>query len=117
MGASCSLYPVGEPVTVVEVASSREGYVRFETNRSFTGMGHERYVKGEPIHLDRPADQIARTLFETGKVDEVHVYSQTVTVKLSGSDSAGIQEALEELYTFYRPGVEVPTPESFGADS
>jgi len=108
---------VGEPVTVSEVASSREGYLRFETNRSFTGMGHERYVKGEPIYQDRPADQIARTLFETGKVDEVHVYAQTVTVKLSGSDSDGIREALEELYTYYRPGVEVPTPESFGADS
>ena len=108
---------MGEPVTVSEVASSREGYLRFETNRSFTGMGHERYLKGEPIHRDRPADQIARTLFATGKVDEVHVYAQTVTVKLSGADSDGIREALEELYIYYRPGVEVPTPESFGADS
>ncbi len=79
-------------------------------------MGHERYVKGEPIYRDRPADQIARTLFETGKVDEVHVYAQTVTVKLSGSDSDGIREALEELHTYYRPGVEVPTPETFGAE-
>ncbi len=107
---------MGEPVTVSEVTSSREGYRRYETNRSFTGMGHERYVKGEPIYRDRPADQIARTLFETGKVDEVHVYAQTVTVKLSGSDSDGIREALEELHTYYRPGVEVPTPETFGAE-
>ena len=79
-------------------------------------MGHESYSKGEPIHRDRPADRIARTLFDTGKVDEVHVYAQTVTVKLSSSDSSGIREALEEIYIHYRPGVEVPTPEMFGAE-
>ncbi len=111
-----SLYHVGEPVAVQEVASSRAGYVRFETDRSFSGMGHERYVKGEAIYRDRPVDKIARELFDTGKVDEVHVYAQTVTVKLAGTDSSGIRETLEEIFTYYRPGVEVPTPESFGAE-
>jgi len=108
---------VGEPVTVQEVASSREGYLRFETNRSFTGMGHERYLRDDHIYRDRPADVIARTLFNTGKVDEVHVYSQTVTVKLSGTDSSGLREALEELFIYYRPGVDVPTPESFATEA
>ena len=107
---------MGEPVTVQEVASSRSGYLRFETNRSFTGMGHERYVEGEPIVRDRPADEIARALFETGKVSEVHLYAQTVTVKLSGADSSGLREILEDICIYYRPGVEVPTPESFGAE-
>ena len=79
-------------------------------------MGHESYSKGDAIHRDRPTDLIARTLFGTGKVDEVHVYAQTVTVKLSGSDAEGVREALEDLHTYYRPGVEVPTPESFGAE-
>ena len=65
---------------------------------------------GRPIRSPGPFSH-------TGKVDEVHVYAQTVTVKLSGADPDGIREALEELYTYYRPGVEVPTPESFGADS
>jgi hypothetical protein len=79
-------------------------------------MGHERYAKGDAIHRDRPADIIARALFGTGKVDEVHVYAQTVTVKLSGSDSEGLAEVLQDIHTYYRPGVEVPTPESFGAE-
>lgn len=107
---------MGQPVTVVETASSRPGYVRFETNRSFTGMGHESYAVGDEIHRDRPADEIARRLFETGKVDEVHVYAQAVTVKLTGGDSSGLRDVLEDLYTYYRPGVEVPTPESFATD-
>jgi len=103
---------MGEPVTVVESTTSRPGYIRFETNRSFTGMGHERYDAGEPIYRDRPPDEIAKALFATKKVDEVHVYAQTVTVKLSrGASSDGLGEVLEELYTYYRPGVEVPTPE------
>ncbi len=80
-------------------------------------MGHERYSKDDPILGDRPADLIAKALFDTGKVVEVHVYAQTVTVKLVGTDSAGLRETLEDIYTYYRPGVEVPTPESFGAEA
>lgn len=109
---------MGEPVTVIESASSRPGYIRFETNRSFTGMGHESYSAGEIIHRDRPADEIARRLFDSGKVDEVHVYAQTITVKLfDRASSDGLKEIIEELHTYYRPGVEVPTPESFAAES
>jgi hypothetical protein len=109
---------VGEPVTVIEKLSSNHGMVRFETNRTFTGMGHERYLRDQPIYRDRPSDQLARVLFETGQVDEVHVYAQTITVKLSGgSTSAGLKELIEDLYTYYRPGVEVPDPASFGASA
>ncbi len=91
--------------------------MRFETNRSFTGMGHERYLVGEPIYRDRPPDDIARRLFDSGKVAEVHVYAQAVTIKLAdGASADGLREILEDLHTFYRPGVAVPTPESFGAE-
>ncbi len=108
---------MGEPVTVIETASSRPGYVRFETNRTFTGMGHESYSAGDMIYGERPPDVIAKSLFETGKVDEVHVYAQSITVKLfDGAKAAGLKEVIEELYTYYRPGVEVPTPESFAAE-
>lgn len=108
---------MGQPVTVVEKPSSRPGYVRFDTNRSFTGMGHESYMAGDKIHKDRPADEIARRLFDTGRVDEVHVYAQAVTVKLfDNADAGGLREILEDLYTYYRPGVEVPTEESFSTD-
>ena len=105
---------MGEPVTVIESASGRHGYVRFETNRSFTGMGHESYRLGDAIHGERPPDEVAKVLLATGKVDEVHVYAQTITVKLKDNqDSSGLAEALEEIYIHYRPGVEVPTPEMF----
>lgn len=109
---------MGEPVTVVEKATSRPGYYRYETNRSFTGMGHEEYHKDDVIHRDRPADRIARALFASGQVDEVHVYAQSILVKAPGQpDLAHIKEILEDIYIYYRPGVEVPTPESFGAEA
>jgi hypothetical protein len=109
---------MGEPVTVIEKPAGRHGYVRFETNRSFTGMGHESYLSDEPIHRDRPPDEVARALFETGQVDEVHLYAQTVTVKLRGSeDATGLAEVIEDIYIHYRPGVEVPTPEMFTTES
>ncbi len=109
---------MGEPVTVIEKLSNRAGFVRFETNRSFTGMGHERYEAGQEIHGQRPPDELARRLLDTKKVDEVHVYGQAVTVKLfAGADTDGLKEIIEDLYVYYRPGVEVPTPESFAADA
>lgn len=92
--------------------------MRFETNRSFTGMGHERYEAGQTIHGNRPPDEVAKRLIETSKVDEVHVYGQAITVKLFKDASAdGLKEIIEDLYVYYRPGVEVPTPESFAADA
>jgi hypothetical protein len=81
-------------------------------------MGHERYAAGDTIHGDRPPDQLAKVLFATGRVDEVHVYAQAITVKLfkdTGSD--GLKELIEDLYVYYRPGVEVPTAESFATES
>jgi len=107
---------MGEPVSVIEKPSNREGFVRFETNRWFTGMDHERYTKGQTILGDRPADRIATALFATDQVEAVHVYGQAITVQLSkGSSSKGLKETLESLYTYYLPGVEVPTEESFAS--
>jgi hypothetical protein len=109
---------MGEPVTVTEKPSNRPGFVRFETNRSFTGMGHERYETDGAIFGDRPPDVLARALFATNQVDEVHVYGQAITVKLfkdAGTD--GLKEIIEDLYVHYRPGVEVPTAESFATES
>jgi len=109
---------MGEPVTVIEKPASTAGYLRFETNRSLTGMGHERYRKGDAIRRQRPPDQLAQRLFESGKVDEVHVYGQAITLKLSsGASPDGLKDIIEDLYTYYRPGVEVPTPESFAAEA
>lgn len=105
---------MGEPVSVIEKPSATHGMVRFDTNRSFTGMGHERYSVNDEVFGDRPPDVVARALFATGQVDAVHVYAQAITVQLaSGSDSAGLKEVIQDLYIHYKPGVEVPTEESF----
>ncbi len=107
---------MGQLVSVIKETSVKHGTVRFETNRSFTGMGHERYVAGDDIQTNRPPDELARALLATGQVAAVHVYAQTVTVQLaSGSSADGLKEVIEGIYTYYRPGVEVPTEESFGA--
>ncbi len=105
---------MGEPVSVIQKASSRHGIVRFETNRSFTGMGHERYYHDQEILGHRPPDELARMLFETAQVSEVHVYAQTITVVLAAGGTAdGLDAVIRDLYTYYLPGVEVPTEESF----
>ncbi len=101
---------MGQPVTVVQKPSTRPGIVRFELNRSITGMGHERYLAGTPILGDRPPDQVARTIFEHGGVESVHINSNVVTVELArGFDPAGLKELLEDMFIYYRPGVEVPS--------
>ncbi len=81
--------------------------VRFELNRSLTGMGHETYRKGGEITGERPPDVLAGRLFERGGVDVVHIYSNVVTVKLSpGASAEGIRDIIERLYIHYLPGVE-----------
>ena len=51
---------MGQPVTVLVKPSSRPGVVRFEINRSLTGMAGERYVAGQEIADDRPSDVLAQ---------------------------------------------------------
>jgi len=46
-----------------------------------------------------------------GGVDEVHVYSNVVTITLArGHGPAGIREIIEGLYTYYREGVTPAIP-------
>lgn len=101
---------MGQPVTVVEKPSESTHAVRFELNRSITGMGHLHYTSIDDVVRDRPPDRLARRLFEHGGIDGVHVNSNVVTVDIAkGGSREGIREILEDLFTYYRPGVEVPS--------
>jgi hypothetical protein len=101
---------VGQPVTVVKKPSSNPGVVRFEINRSITGMGHERYGGAPGSEMDRPCDELARRLFAHHGVEYVHMNSNVITVNMSfGADDSALGETIEQLFTYYRPGVEVPS--------
>ena len=98
---------MGQPVAAVEKPMSEPNVVRFELNRSLTGMGHERYRKGEEIAGERPPDVLARRIFEHGGVEHVHIYSNIVTIKLQpGGSPSGLLDIIEKLYIHYLPGVE-----------
>jgi hypothetical protein len=102
---------MGQPITVTEKPTRREGVVRFELNRSLTGMGHERYVAGEPVTGDRPPDVLARRLFEHDSVASVAIFGNEVTVELRPWKSAeGLGDAMVGLYTYYLPGVAPSIP-------
>ena len=91
--------------------------MRFEINRSITGMGIERYPSPDAVIDDRPPDLLARTLFDHGGVVSVTVNSNMITVQLApGASTAGMRELIEELFLYYREGVEVVVPEGVAAD-
>ncbi|NDB05991.1 MAG: hypothetical protein EBX95_09655 [Acidimicrobiia bacterium] len=77
---------MGQPVVVVEKPSRRPGIVRFEANRSLSGMGHDRFTADDASGLfaraNTPSAELARRLFATGRVAGVHVYQNVVTVDL-----------------------------------
>ncbi|MCY4630878.1 MAG: hypothetical protein OXE75_08350 [bacterium] len=101
---------MGQPVTVIERPSSRPGVVRFEINRSLTGMGHEYYDVAPPATRTRPPDELARRLFASGRIDGMHINSNVITLDMSkGADTAGLRQVIEDLFIHYRPGVEVAT--------
>jgi hypothetical protein len=104
---------MGQQITVVEKPSARPGIIRFETNRSITGMGHERYRRDQEVVGDRPPDELARRLFARGGVDGVHIFSNVITIDVSkGASTDGIGQLIHDLFTFYRPGV-VAGPDGF----
>lgn len=102
---------MGQPITVTEKPTSQPGVVRFEINRSLTGMGHERYRSAADATGDRPPDVLARRLFERGGIDAVHLYSNVITIDLSkGATDAGLGDVIRELFIHYTEGVQPSIP-------
>jgi hypothetical protein len=107
---------MGQPVTVIEKRGARPGVVRFEINRSITGMGHEFFRSVDDAQGDHPAAALARVLLGRPGIDSVHVNSNVITVNLAEGGSAdGIKELIEDLFLYYREGVEVAVHEGVEA--
>jgi len=68
-----------------------------------------------PAVGDRPADELARRLLATDQVAGVSLNGNVVTVELAQNDSSGLKEIIIDLYTYYVPGVEIPTDEELMA--
>ena len=102
---------MGQLIRVTERPGTKPGTAVFDLNRSLTGMGHERYRSAADAVGDRPCDVLARRLFERPGVRAVHIYSNVVTVEMgSGWSTVGLDEVITDLFTYYRPGVEVAEP-------
>lgn len=100
---------MGQPVAVVHKPSSIPGIIRFEANRSLTGMGHEHFASAAEATGPRPAAVLARRLFESGHVGGVHIFANQITVDLAkGHDAAGLDEIVRDLYQYWKPGMEPP---------
>ena len=101
---------MGQQVAVTERPSPRPGVIRFETNRSLTGMGHEHFATMADAVGPRPAAALARQLLSTGKVDSVYIYGNIVTVDVSkGYNADGLGDVVRNMYQYWKPGVEIPT--------
>ena len=109
---------MGQPVTFLRTSSPRPGLVRFELNRTLTGMGHERYRAGEEILGDRPCDELARRMLATGRLSSIHMHGSVITAEVADtgdSEPSGLGEVIASLYTYYVPGVEIPSDEELVA--
>jgi hypothetical protein len=108
---------MGQLVAVTEKPSSTRGVVRFEINRSLSGMGHERFSSVADAWGNTPSDELARRMFATGQVAAVHVYGNIITVDLEkGHDSEGLADIVRDLYQYWKPGVEPPSFEDLQPD-
>lgn len=108
---------MGQPVVVVEKPSRQPGVVRYEANRSLSGMGHEHFTDVQTAAGVTSSAELARRLFATGRVAGVHVYQNMVTVDLKkGFDSAGLTDVIRDLYQYWKPGMEPPAFEDLVAE-
>ncbi|MSO59462.1 MAG: hypothetical protein EXQ63_03960 [Ilumatobacteraceae bacterium] len=107
---------MGQPVAVEEKTSTSGRMVRFETNRSLTGQGHENFATLESCKGTRPSAVISRRFLESGQVISVHVFSNIVTAQLApGATQAGLTDIVRDLYQYWKPGMEPPSIESLMA--
>jgi hypothetical protein len=107
---------MGQPITVTEKPGTRSDVVRFELNRSLTGMGHERYRSREEATGERIVDELARRLFDHGGVDAVHVYSNVVTLDLAeGASGEGLADVIHGLFVHYDH--DEPAPEGVTSEA
>jgi len=103
---------MGQLVAVEQKAGGASTVVRFETNRSLTGSGHERFTSASEAKGPRPAAVIARRFFESGHVSWVHVYGNCITASLeAGASQASLNEIVRDLYQYWKPGMVPPTLE------
>ena len=111
-GEPTSLWGMGQPVSVIQKPTATPGRIRFEINRSLTGMGHERYTDGASATGTKPADVLAQRMFATGKVSSVHVFGNMITVDvIEGASNNGLSTIVEDLYQYWKPGMEPPSIE------
>lgn len=110
---------MGQLVTFLRTSSPRPGIVRFELNRTLTGMGHERYQTSQEIIGDRPVDELARRLLSTQQLRSVHIHGSIVTAELAAEvaekGDAALEEAISSLFTYYVEGVEIPSDDELVA--
>ena len=93
---------MGQSVTVRAKPSANPEILRFEANRSLTGMGHESYSSVDDVIRDRPVDVLAKRLLEAGGVEHIHVNSSMITVHLAGGTTgAHLTEIVANLFRFY----------------
>jgi hypothetical protein len=78
-------------------------------------MGHEVYRAAPSPGANRPPDVLARRLFERGGIETVHINGSVITIELASASTEGIREIVENLYTYYVPGVEPPSDEELMA--
>ena len=103
---------MGQLVAVEQKAGGASTVVRFETNRSLTGSGHERFTSAAEAKGPRPAAVIARRFFESGHVSWVHVYGNCITASLeAGASQTGLNDIVRDLYQYWKPGMVPPTLE------
>lgn len=108
---------MGQPVAVQQKTGGTPAIVRFETNRSLTGMGHERFNSAAEAKGTRPAAMLSRRLFESGQVSWVHVYGNIVTAGLSsGASQSGLDTIVRDMYQYWKPGMVPPTLEELLAN-
>ncbi|MEI2703672.1 MAG: hypothetical protein V9E89_00050 [Ilumatobacteraceae bacterium] len=100
---------MGQQVAITTLPS-RPGELRFEANRNFTGMGHERFRAGDEIVGTKPSALVARKLIGTGHVDGVHVYGNIINIQLArGVTGDGLVDVVRDMYQYWIPGRELPT--------
>jgi hypothetical protein len=106
---------VGQPVAVTPLAEQPARLLRFEANRSLTGMGHEHYTSLDQAVGPGSLPPSPAACCQTGQVDSVHVYGNIVTVDLhKGYTGDSLSPIIEDPVHLLPRGLRAPAPRAAG---
>ena len=104
---------MGQPVTVIQKSVTNLEYSDLKSTEALRDGPRTIFHWTRDLR-DTTSDQLAKALFNLGGIEKIHMNSNVITIDQAKGqiNPAEIAKTITEMFTYYLPGVEVPSFET-----